>query len=644
MTSHLIPPGIITMPEAFSDQLLTLSNDHLEVALSADASLSVTDRSTGACWETWPVAHQEYGQVEEGHVWLRTARGISDQYPGRFRAEATGAVAPNTGAVAFTLHGRQNRRVGRFSCEFELDGPWLVFRIGEIEDGIPSLSYPPPFKSDAIVLPRGVGEIIREPDGRMYSRHILPFFTRLNMRWIGGLQTGGDRSLEAEHAAGWIGIFDDGFEDAYGMVANRNAAPIWTRTLGQWRHGYTYRMRFLGGGYVALAKTYRSWIRERGEFITLEEKIDRSPDLESLCGGRAFWINFGFPSISRQTAEDLYLTEGQRRERGTEPLQICFTFRRMREMIDRLRGLGWERGLVKMGGWINGGYDYSHQDIWPPDPRYGPVEELAALLDCEAPLLTGLHDNNQDIYPHTPSFPGGVVRNADGTLLTGGIWAGGQTYILHSKASTGYARRNWESIRTLKPRAMFVDIITAMQLYQSYEEGNTATKADDLEAKKALMRFYKEQRVLLGSEESGDFGIPWLDWYENRHRRTGGTSIPLWPLVYHDAAFATRYGGTTGTGETGAPGWLEDMLWGYLPHFAIRPDWDGEALFTSIGHVTDWHARIGKAEMESHQILDADGTLEQTVFSTGDAIICNFGSEPARIDGTAVDAGGYVVR
>jgi len=38
------------------------------------------------------------------------------------------------------------------------------------------------------------------------------------MRWLGGMR--GD--------AAWIGVFDEGFEDAAGMIANRTTTPSLT--------------------------------------------------------------------------------------------------------------------------------------------------------------------------------------------------------------------------------------------------------------------------------------------------------------------------------------------------------------------------------------------------------------------------------
>ena len=85
--------------------------------------------------------------VEVGQVWLTTTRDQTLQYPGRFFGRLEGDN------ISFELLGRQDRLVGRFLCHVALDGAWLVFRILEVDDSIPSLAYPPPLQSDAIVLP-----------------------------------------------------------------------------------------------------------------------------------------------------------------------------------------------------------------------------------------------------------------------------------------------------------------------------------------------------------------------------------------------------------------------------------------------------------------------------------------------------------
>ena len=236
--------------------LKTVRNATLEVTIRSDSSTVIRDLAHGRTWETGPVALQQKSRVEIGQVWLTDTRDLTTQYPGRFAGVAEGDD------LRFTLKGRQDRAVGTFLVNVSLEDEWLVYRVKEIDDSIPSLVYPPPIKSEAIVIPRGVGEIHRDAQlGGMYPRNIYPFYTRLNMRFLGGLKAGG----------AWIGIFDEGFEDAMGFVANRTATPILTRTLDEWRHEFTWRMTFIEGDYVDLAKTYRQWIQDIGWFVSLEE-------------------------------------------------------------------------------------------------------------------------------------------------------------------------------------------------------------------------------------------------------------------------------------------------------------------------------------------------------------------------------------
>jgi hypothetical protein len=182
------------------------------------------------------------------------------------------------------------------------------------------------------------------------------------------------------------------------------------------------------------------------------------------------------------------------------------------------------------------------------------------------------------------------------------------------------------------------------------------TRAQDEQLKVELLRLYRDQGRVLGNEEAADFGVPYLDWFENRHKRAaGGESVPLWPLVFHDAAFCARYGdfwaeygpGTDPTGPGAPPPWLTDLLWGYMLLVGVRDvaKWEaGRDRFAGTIHVDAWHARVGDAEMINHRYLTDDGQVEQTEFSSGVAITCNFATEPRTVDGVTIPGHGYVIR
>ena len=608
--------------------LKELESDYLQVKLYSDASMEVTDRGDGYVWKSGPVALQELGEIEQGHVWLRQDRSMCEQYPGRF----TGTVEGD--AIRFTLLGRQDRVWGTFRCRFALEGPWLTVETDQIGEGIPSLVFPTPIESDRLIIPKGIGQLLEGRERRsIYTRYLHTFFTHLNMRFIGGQKEG--------HA--WIAVYEDGFEDAICLVANGTVSPGYTRSLGNWSHGYRMKYRFMKGDYLEVARTYRDHFIQKGWFRPLTEKVKEHPALEKYIGGRAFWISLAFPGYRREFVEDYLLSEEQSATRGGEAVNVRLTFRELKRFIDSLQQHSLQKGFLKVAGWINRGYDASHPDIWPPEPSLGSVEELREILSMEAPFALGLHDNYQDIYETTETFPDGVCRLPDGSLQIAGAWAGGQAYTMHGTAGLKYARRNWEKIRTLNPAAMMVDTTTAMHLYQSFEKGKERTKGDDFAAKSALVKFYRDQGVIFGSEEVADFAIPHIGWYETRHHRVQGETIPLWPLVFHDAALLLSYG--SGFPEEVGPGqtpyqWLEALQWGYMLHYHYRHDFNFKR-FSEPSPVDGWHERVALARMTSHRFLDEEMTVEQTEFSTGQAMVCNYGSAPSHVNGVEIKPLGF---
>ncbi len=607
--------------------LKEFENDRLRVRLSNNASAEIYDKRNDMYWTMGPVALQEYGPIEEGHVWLMQERSMCQQYPGRFVGKML-----NEKRIEFIVLGKQNRVRGSFQCEITLEREWLKYTIVSISEELNSLVFPPPIDSDTTISPQGIGKWVRETSGwGIYSRYIRTFWTHLNMRWFGG---------QKDHAA-WICVYEDGFEDACAMEGNRSIAPGYMRTLDKWEHSYTVKYKFVKGNYVTLAKTYRKYSQDKGWFKSLDEKIKEIPELANFKGGRGFWMTLASGVPRKPDAVDFLLSEEQKEHRGMdEDVKIRFTYKEAEQLIKNYEELGMKKGFIKIAGWINKGYDWSHPDVWPPEPKLGEISELRQLMERPGNIITGLHDNYMDIYEGLPSWPKGVVRQRDGSLMTGGFWGGGQAYIMHYAESIKYAKRNWEKIKTLNPKAMFCDTVTAMQMYQNFEKGNLLTKTDDRKAKEEFMKFYKDQGQLFGSEEAADYSIPWVDWYETRFKRDEGNYLPLWLLSFHDAAFILRYGSSGSGGDY--PRWLEDMLWGTNLHFFSHRDFD-EEYFKSTFHVDKWNEKVGTAEMTNHRFLTEDFKVEQTEFSSGHSVIVNFSDEPRQIEGKLIKAKDYLI-
>ncbi len=611
------------------DTLLRLENECLKIVVYANAAVDLLDKQTGEGWQMGPVALQEVEAIEHGHVWPRTDRSLCEEIPGRFSGVLDGQT------VRYTMTGLLNEEIGQFSVHYRLDGRWFIVEIPAIDDSIPILTFPTPIVCDSLVLPINQGRWIRKP---LTGRNFWRFPGTLNMRWFGGLR--GD--------TGWMAIVADVYADAGTLATEMAISPVWQQSLDAWRGTRAVHYTFTSNGYVGMAKTFRRWAQQHNLYKTLDEKICERPALKNLLGGRSISIMQAMP-FQRARFEDRLMPIPARYAGTDEGVVSFFTHAETKALIEEAKALGMTRGMFTLHGWVRGGYDEVHPDIWPPEPALGSVNELRALCMEDDPYLVSLHDNYQDIYAQSPSFPHGTCRLRDNSPMKGGIWAGGQAYILDSSASLAYAQRNWPLLATLQPRAMYVDTVTAEQFKESFAPYETQTRAQDEERKIALLRFFREQGIILASESGADFGIPYIDWAPVPHSRTPGESIPLWSLVYHECLINIR--GTFAWQHFDAPllhrTCLENMLWGYMLTigFADRDCWrEIKNFWANTTMVDEWFGRIGTAEMVDHRFLSEDGQLEQTEYANGAAIAVNFADESRDVDGVTVPPQGYLVR
>jgi len=620
--------------------LQKLENENLKFDLKSDASAEITDKKNNYTWNIGKIAIQDYGKIEEDIVWTRCDRKYMEQYPASFVAELTGDV------IKITVLGRQNRFVGSFKCRFGLDKEWLTFSIISIDEDIPSLMFPPPIISEKVIVPHGPGSLFHKPTGNIWDRYLYLMHTGLNMNCFAGLKD--------DHA--WLAIFDENIADCGVMRNNSSLYPCWLRSMDTWNSTFSLRYKFIKGGYVEVAKHYKKYLQDKGFFKTIEEKTKENPKLNNLLGGRSLCYFQAFPGNRFQEMENLMFSE-EHAKKQDENLSVNFTHAQVKESLEYAKKKGFSKGMLLLRGWCANGYDGLHPDVWPPEKKLGTVEQLQETLKDEDMITSCLHDNYQDIYQSSPSFPKGVIQRPGGELLAGGFWAGGQAYILNSRDSLAYLKRNWENIKQLKPNAIFCDTLTASKLLQSHESGNELNKLEDLQLKTEILKFYKQQNILVGSEEGAWFGIPYCDWYETRHHRTIGETIPFWQLVFHDAVYTSRY--NSFDPNSAYPNKLEDLLWGnFLQYFmspvfgninekapqsymGFGPNNMSEELFVNNFDVDKWHERIGKAEMTGHRFLSDDFQVEETSWSTGDRIIVNFSNSNRIIEGQNIPKFGY---
>ncbi len=609
---------------------LRLENDSILLSLQENCAGFVTDKNTGAEWRFRPSCYQERGPIAEEVVWNRRERCWADIYMSRFKAEKL------DGKLRVKVLDPIGNCRGSFTACFELDGPFLRVSVSDIDEQLESLMFPAPLVSESLVLPQVVGRWIREDDGGMESEFSAQN-NGLNMRWFGG--------LKGDEKSGWMAITEKGYGDSAAYRNGLNMYPIWLKSKYRWPDTpRSVLYRFTSDGWVGMARAFRGFARENGFFRTIEEKMEDTPALKKLLGGRIVsamqcWTPHASSSelfMKKPSPKDL--------ENDGKP-NINVSHGDMKKAMELAREWGMKKGVFNLRGTWTGGYDESHPDIWPPEPGLGSIEELRELVDFDENCVTLMHDNYQDIYPRTESFPEGVVRKSDGTLLHGGFWHGGLCYIICPEKQLEYAKRNWEKIRTLNPKGHFIDTATCVQFYQCWHPEHPMTRDGDWQAKIELIKFFKDQGLLLGSEEAADFGMGYLDFLENRHIHVPGESIPVWPLVFHDAAFYARYP-SDGTSGGEAASQLENMLWGYMSYWPVNnlADWKTrEKEFRESLAVDEFHEKVGLAQMTNHRYHCSDRMVEQTEFSTGYSVLANFANEERKVEGVSVPAGGHVI-
>ncbi len=615
------------------DEVLRKENEFVAVRVNENCEVTLLDKASGTEWNMGSVAFQEQGRIVNNDAWVRNERSFCEFYAGHFKAEKVGDD------LRVILMGPPNDQVmGSFSCQINLTRDYVEFRPYDIDEGLESLVFPAPIKSESLIVPNGPGKWVKKDQPTWECFFLHQHHGGVNMRWMGG--------LKSDEKHGWIMILTDDYADTGFYTTNLSASPAWLKSMGKWGEKRAVRYQFTSDGYVGMTKIYRDYLKEAGLFKTLKDKIEENPAVANLLGGRILSF-FQCHTLHKHYYLDQMLPVPPHVQENDGKVDVKITHADVAEVIREAKALGMKKGLFNLRGTFKGGYDESHPDIWPPEPALGTLDELKAIIaENPSPYLLALHDNYQDIYPSTPSFPKGCLKNEHGDLLPGGPWHGGICFINCPAAGFDYAKRNWEELQTLGLNSYFADTAACATIYECYDPDHPLTRTQDAQAKRKLMQFYKDQGLVLGSEDGSDFSCADIDFLETRHHQVPGESIPLWSLVFHDSVICARYGtqGTTG----GQPArMLENMLWGYSAYWPVNSlaDWKTQKeAFVNSFYVDEWHQKIGLDEMTRHTDLSGDGTLEQTEFSSGHAIIVNFADEDREIDGKPIPANDYLIR
>jgi hypothetical protein len=414
--------------------------------------------------------------------------------------------------------------------------------------------------------------------------------------------------------------------------------PRWRAQLGRFGYPRTARMCFISdGNYVEMAKRYRRYAMETGLFVSLKEKIARTPAVNDLIGTPHTRV-----SILRNLtpSSDRYDTKDPSRNYSLT------TFDERARQLRELKAKGNERILVYVSGWPHLGYDRQHPDALPPPEKAGGWEGMKRLVEVcrELNYPVIFHDQYRDYYLDAPSYdPQFAVHEEDTSLpprqfpgsrfgdsKQGSIpfmrhWDGGPQAYLNARFQLGHLMKNYQlfSEHGINPQGIYIDVIGYVPPDEDFNSEHPTTHTDAMRGQAAMLNWSRKNLGVVATEAGSDWVIPYVDIINQSGGGSKAILVPLYNLVYHDAVLTTF-------GSRDERTLFQGLLFGGVPELPITPI-DGKTL-SLIRQMSALHKRIALLEMTRHEFLDANYRKERTTFADGTTVTVDWDARTVKID------------
>jgi hypothetical protein len=418
--------------------------------------------------------------------------------------------------------------------------------------------------------------------------------------------------------------------------------PRWLGSLGKLAYPRSCRFCFFDeGNYVTLAKRYRRYAQDTGLFVSLKEKIARTPVLSDLIGRPQTRIGI---LHNRKPDSDRYNTEF-----STNNYSLT-TFDARVQQLRELKAKGIERTLVFISAWPHLGYDRQHPDPLPPAEVAGGWDGLKRLADaCRDlgyPFL--FHDQYRDSYLDAPSYdqqfaiheeddslpPKAFAGSRFGDSKEGHIpfmrhWDGGKQAYLNARFQPGHLRKNYQLFfdHGIHPQGIYIDVIGYVPPDEDFNPAHPTTRSDAMLGQIECLNWARHNLGFTATEAGCDWVIPWVDCVN----QSGGTGkcvpVPLYNLVYHDAVLISHGGQRTG----GQKNLLMGLLCGGVPELPISAAERDDSALKLLQRMAALHRRVALLEMTNHEFLDPDRKRERTTFADGTTVTVDWDASSVQI-------------
>lgn len=598
-----------------------LKNQSLTVTYDPEA-LTLTAAPVG-CGEIWvwnavPTLRLADGTVlsfadavcESNPYKTGIADGVRAVYSG-FRA-ADGTVYPFTVSTFVFL----DIATGDLRTEATLSG--------DTRCQLSAMVYPPRMKYDAkegegyTVLPRMQGTLvpaghpIKIVDGIIFERDAyIPIFG------------------QTKNGSGYLAIYETPYDARY-ELAGEEVQPYFIPSLGFMGEKRAMRYTFYAKDcdFNVIAKGYRSYLSERGQLVTLKEKIARNPKVAELIGTPV--IHSGI-AVHISPKSDFF--------RPDDPgfNDNYTTFDERAEQLAVLKKNGVEKAYLHLDGWGNHGYDNLHPDVFPPHEAAGGYDGMKRLGDAckELGYLYGIHDQYRDYYYDAESFSlDNALEYGDGSHPYCSVWYGGPHSWMCATLAPDYVRRNYNTLAEhgIELDGSYLDVFSVVLLDECFNPDHPMTRKQCAEKRRECLDILTSRGIIPSSEEVVGCIINsqvlchhtpfYTTGWDDPHSKAIGISIPLLNLVYHDCIIIPWFG-LNGKGGWGLPGDDWGFLWALLCGGTIYYNIEESPERIAFGKIAlELHKRIALCELVSHELITEH--RRRSTFSDGTVVEADF--------------------
>ena len=512
--------------------------------------------------------------------------------------------------------------------------------LGDGMGELAALAYPPRMSFNApeghgyTVLPRMQGAILPAGHGLKFDDGLV--FERAAYIPVYG---------QVHDGCGYAAIIDTPYDARYSMVGEE-IQPYFAPSLGVMGYPRALIYSFFpAGDFNTIAKIYRRYLSERGELISLKEKIARNPRVEYLLG---------CPIVHTCAAVHIHPASHFYDPENPENNDHYFPFAATAEQLRELKRNGVDKAYLHLDGWGHHGYDNLHPEPFPVHEASGGAVGMKALQETctELGFYFGIHDQYRDYYYDSPHFDlDNAIVDINGKHPYHDYWFGGPHSFLCAKLASDYVRQNYDEFERLgiKIDGSYLDVFSVVELDECFHPLHPMTRRECAEARAHCLNILTDRGIIPSSEETIGCMVNAIalchhapfyttDW-EDRNAENVGIPIPFFNLVYHDCIVIPWYG-IHHKGAWGIAGTDRGFYWALLCGGTIYYDVDASAEDIAYGKVAlELHKQVALCELVSHEFIDGHPRRRRSTFSDGTVTECDFDAETFSItypDGTTV--------